>query len=612
MDVGDSLVVVVLVVVMALLEVVLLAGPAFAVGARRQSRTLALMAASGGTPKQARRVILAGGVVLGGVAAALGVGLGIVVGWALLPIVQHFSDGWLGPFEVSPLHLLFVAAFGLLSAFLAAVVPAWIASRQDVVAVLAGRRGDRKPNLRSPLLGLLLVGLGIAGSVFGAISPGDATVAIAASAVVAVLGMILLVPVVVATLARLGRRLPLVSRYAVRDAARHRTRTVPAVAAVAATVAGVVALGIANASDAAESEGTYLPQLTRGMGALTVFDDDVDWDGYTDVVRREAPSVGVSQVQAYGANGGDYYLDLRLKRPGVTEREVFLATSVETFGSLMAGPDMLDALLPVEDEDLEEARRTIEQGGIVVLTDRPVKGDRVRVGGRILTDGAKPQKLQPMELPAYFLRVRGYPPALAVVGVGALEPAGLTPFTAGLLLDAHDLSEADEENLAEAVQGINENSYLYVERGYQEDNETLILLGILFSLGAVLMIGGTLDGDVPGAVRRPARPRHPVSRRGGAPDSSRRRGVVRAGRRVRGRVLGAAVGFIPGIAITYPLTSTEFMSNPLDARGNELPSHFVDIPWLMILGLVVVLPLVTAAIVGLTARSRLPLVARLD
>ena len=70
--------VVVLVVVMALLEVVLLAGPAFAVGARRQSRTLALMAASGGTPKQARRVILAGGLVLGGAAAALGVVLGIV------------------------------------------------------------------------------------------------------------------------------------------------------------------------------------------------------------------------------------------------------------------------------------------------------------------------------------------------------------------------------------------------------------------------------------------------------------------------------------------------------------------------------------------------------
>ena len=48
---GDYIAIVALIVAMALLEVVLLAGPAFAVGARRQARTLALMAASGGTPR---------------------------------------------------------------------------------------------------------------------------------------------------------------------------------------------------------------------------------------------------------------------------------------------------------------------------------------------------------------------------------------------------------------------------------------------------------------------------------------------------------------------------------------------------------------------------------
>ena len=150
----SAIAVVALIVVMALLEVVLLAGPAFAVGARRQSRTLALMAASGGTPKQSRRVILAGGLVLGwrgrchGRRPRRGGGLGPAARRpALLGPV-------LGPFDVQLVHLLAVAVFGLLSAFLAAVVPAWIASRQDVVAVLAGRRGDRKPSLRSPLLGV--------------------------------------------------------------------------------------------------------------------------------------------------------------------------------------------------------------------------------------------------------------------------------------------------------------------------------------------------------------------------------------------------------------------------------------------------------------------------
>ena len=42
------------------------------------------------------------------------------------------------------------------------------------------------------------------------------------------------------------------------------------------------------------------------------------------------------------------------------------------------------------------------------------------------------------------------------------------------------------------------------------------------------------------------------------------------------------------------------------------PSHYLDIPWTLILGLVVVLPLLTALTVGLTAGSRVPMVARLD
>ena len=61
-----------------------------------------------------------------------------------------------------------------------------------------------------------------------------------------------------------------------------------------------------------------------------------------------------------------------------------------------------------------------------------------------------------------------------------------------------------------------------------------------------------------------------------------------------GALLGAAVGFIPGIAVTYPLTGS-------DAGTREgWPSRrrpYLDVPWLMI-GVVVVLPLLTALIVG--------------
>ena len=246
----------------------------------------------------------------------------------------------------------------MLSAFLAAVVPASIASRQDVVAVLAGRRGDRQPSLRSPLLGLVLLGVGIAGAVAGAgarndLNGGDGSLLIAGSAVVSVLGMILVVPVVVAVLARLARRLPLVARYAVRDAARHRTRTVPAVAAVAATVAGVVALGIANASDAAESEATYTPQVAMGMGTLTVSDPDVDWARYQDAVHREAPTVGVTAVTSYDPFQGDTYTDIRVKRPEVKGYDMLLDSWGGSFGNLLVGPEMLVLATPAHEEDLE-------------------------------------------------------------------------------------------------------------------------------------------------------------------------------------------------------------------------------------------------------------------
>ena len=77
-----------------------------------------------------------------------------------------------------------------------------------------------------------------------------------------------------------------------------------------------------------------------------------------------------------------------------------------------------------------------------------------------------------------------------------------------------------------------------------------------------------------------------------------------------GALLGAAVGFIPGIAVTYPLTGNSWATTGVD--GSALPTHYLAIPWGLIAAIVVALPVLTALVVGLSARSRLPLVARLD
>ena len=247
------------------------------------------MAASGGTPRQARRVILATAVVLGASAAVAGAVLGVGVGAGrCCPAVQRMSRHLVRPVRgalAAPARRS--PAFGLLSALLAAVVPAWIASRQDVVAVLAGRRGDRRPSLRSPLVGAgparrsAIARCAVPGPHAGQRRVPDRGLGDRVGARDDLPGA--------------GRRRrpgpvsgrlpagPL--RYAVRDAARHRTRTVPAVAAVAATVAGVVALGIANTSDAAQGRATTNRAAGRHRRGV-LLRQHPDWPSYADLVRR--------------------------------------------------------------------------------------------------------------------------------------------------------------------------------------------------------------------------------------------------------------------------------------------------------------------------------------
>lgn len=602
----------VLVVVMALIEVVLLAGPAFAVGARRQSRSLALLAATGGTPAQARRVVLASAVVLGSLGAALGVGLGLLTAWAALPVLQRFSDNWLGPYDVPWPHLAGIAGFGVLSAILAAVVPAWIASRQDVVAVLAGRRGDRKPSLRSPLLGVLTFGAGMAGAAYGATAPQNGELFIAGSAILAVLGMILLVPLVVVGLARVSRRLPLPVRYAVRDAARHRTRTVPAVAAVAATVAGVVALGIANASDTAQAEATYTPRLPMGQASLNAWGaGPAEWDRLAGALDRELPGAAVTRVLGVPTDIGDGgSRELRLRVPGV-DYLLDGYTSVAGSSVLVSDGDLPSpvaaALTPA---DVSAAESGLAEGRAVVLTSREVDAEEVRIVVRdhpASPDG-RVESSEPVRVPAVFVRVPGLAaPAEAVLPPEAVTLLGLESATVSLLV-AGPVTTEQEQAVTEAVAVLTMDAGFYVERGFQAEDFSVIILLVLGALGGVLMLGGTLTATF--LALADARPDlATLSAVGAAP---RTRGGVAASYAVVvglvGAVLGAAVGFVPGIAVTYPLTGSDWVQE-IDP---SLPDHFLDVPWLLVGSLVIALPLLTAVIVGLAARSRLPLVARLD
>lgn len=603
-----------LIAAMAVLEVVLLAGPAFAVGARRQARALALMAASGATTGQVRRVVLGTALVLGGVAAVVGTTAGIALARLLAPWLQGRAATWFGPFDVPWHEVLGIAAFGLVSALLAATVPAWLTSRQDVVAVLAGRRGDRPATGRMPVVGLVLIALGVASAAYGALHSGVLWIAVAE--VVAVLGTVLVVAPVLVVLGRVSGRLPLALRYATRDATRHRARTVPAVAAVAATVAGVVAISIASSSQSAQRAAMYTPLTARGDAIISI-PRARDATRLLRVVQHTLPAATVTGVMGVPSNttvgGHQVEESLELRPTGSSAPpEVSSANAYNTL--YVVAHRLPSSMVGISAAARTRADDALAAGGVVGFSSRSAPARSARVTRRdYSTTTADPVgRAARATLPAAFIAQHGTQTvAVAVLSPSAARRLGLRPVVTAYLASNAPVTGTQHTALTEAVNAVTGEATVYVESGPPVDDRTRIVVLVLTLLGVALMLGGTLTAtalslsDARGDLAT-------LSAVGAAPRTRRR--VAAAYALVVGGVgalLGAAVGFVPGIAASFPLTRDDYPSGTL-ASGGPVPSHFLDVPWLLVIGVVVALPLVTALLVGLTARSRLPLVARID
>ncbi|MCW3844906.1 ABC transporter permease, partial [Micromonospora yasonensis] len=254
---------VVLVGGLGLLEVVLLVGPAFAVGVRRRRRDLALVAVAGGDGAHLRRIVLADGVVLGAGGAALGLLLGVGAAFAGRPLVeQYVMSARFGGYRVFPAALAAIAVVAVLAGVLAALAPAWTAARQDVVAGLAGRRQPPRHRRRWLVLGVLLTAVGAAVAALGATRSSPTVVL--AGLILGELGLVFATPTLIGLLARAGRLLPLTPRLALREASRNRSSAAPAISAVMAAVAGSVALGVYLAGDEARQRAQWQPGIPPG------------------------------------------------------------------------------------------------------------------------------------------------------------------------------------------------------------------------------------------------------------------------------------------------------------------------------------------------------------
>ncbi|MET8907390.1 FtsX-like permease family protein [Micromonospora sp. NPDC004551] len=610
---------------LALLEVVLLVGPAFAVGVRRRRRDLALVAVAGGDATHLRRIVLADGVVLGAGGAAVGLLLGVAAAFAGRPLVEHYlTYQRSGAYRVFPTALVAIVAVAVLAGVLAALAPAWAAARQDVMAGLAGRREPPRPRHRWLVLGALLTVAGTALAAYGATR--TATTGVLAGVVLGELGLVFCTPSLIGLLARAGSLLPLTPRLALRDASRNRSSAAPAISAVMAAVAGSVALGVYVAGDDARQRAAWQPGLPPGHVLLQRTDGPADGalppaaqvaervgavlPGATVVplatpecARQEAPEDYCVATAVRPPEQRCPYdpidpvppsarSDPRCGRPFREPSDLYLPALVDDGTAL-------PALTGAPAEEVAAARRTLRAGGVVISDPRQVVDGRVRVEVSHGSGGSTTAET----LPAYVLR-GGLPVERLVLSPGAATTLGLVAVPLGYLLDTADPpTDRQRDRLAAELSGIAPLAIQVAAAGPPSDQRPLLLLlaaasGVI-TLGAAAVATGL-------AAAEGRRDLSTLAAVGADPRVRRVLSLWQAGViAVLGSVLGILAGLGSAAIILMSLNRRYAQSWPVE------PPYPLVVPGSTLTVLVVV-PLVAMLGAALLTRSRLPVERRLD
>ncbi|WP_406148108.1 FtsX-like permease family protein [Streptomyces anulatus] len=646
---------------MALLEIVLLAGPAFAVGARRSRRQLGLVGSCGGSRGQVRAVVLAGGAVLGGVGAVAGVGAGFGLTALFRPMIEDYTGSRFGELTVRPWEILGIAVLGLVTGVLAALAPAIVAGRQSVLESLTGRRGTRRGSRVLPVIGVIALTAGVAVAVYGGVA-GD-TGLVAGGSVLAELGVLGCIPVIVGFLGRLGRRLPLTPRIALRDAARNRGRTAPAVAAVMAAVAGSVAIATYTSSNAAEQAYDYTPNLTPGTIALMAADngDNAELPRSRAAVEQSFPVSGgradIGRVWA-GSDCSVYYEEengcgtLELVKPtgkghscplkGKGAKELALRISADEHKRLMNSPacmdenytmvafgtgtdkivvggaDVLDSYVKLEDP---AAAKALAEGTPVLLNSAYAKNGEVALKAihayndrdkknRALHPGKARITTDRLKVHVAPDRYAATPGIRMVMPKKTAERLGLHVEDYGSFYTLNrDPTDAESQAAHAALDQAGNRAYLMTSNETfrrHDDTDTVLLLLALFAgvvtLGAAAITTGLSKADAEADLTTLSAV--------GAPPGVRRSlsGFQCLVVALTGVLLGTAAGLVPAVALRL----TDLRAALADMREDPMQSAYTPIvmPWETIGLLALVVPVLAGLLAAGLTSSRLTLARR--
>ncbi|PYY51756.1 ABC transporter permease [Curtobacterium sp. MCBD17_023] len=392
----------------ALFEVGLLAAAAFLVSSRADTRSHAVLASVGGDRRFLFTVVSSSGLVLGAVGAVCGTVLGIGGGVAAFHLLDSGDRARYPGVHLPWLVLLAVVALGVLAGWAASLVAARSASRVDVDSALRGATRPAPASRRrwAAAAGPVLAGVGVLMTMacgVGVLMLNDRPVqddhlalvvgvGVAVGPCLAQLGIVLAARRLLAGVARIGERLGLPARIAVRDAVRNPVRTVPVLASVMSVVfVSTVVLTFAAAGQA-QTDAQYEFSTAEGVGTASITGDGIDAalrDRALRVVRQVLPDADVRLLGAGVETGSD---DAPVTLPVDVHQRDCADSSTGACSDWLTAPDASSPhVLTGDVDDLAEllghrpsraARAALERGDAVSMRPEYVRDGVVRLDTR--------------------------------------------------------------------------------------------------------------------------------------------------------------------------------------------------------------------------------------
>ncbi|MFR0359519.1 FtsX-like permease family protein [Streptomyces sediminimaris] len=474
-----------------LLLVSLVAAAGFAVLAQRRLRQLGILASIGASPRHLRLVLLAHGALTGVCAAAVGTLVGVL---AWLPLAPHMEDA--AGHRISRLALpwsllALMALVAVLAPTAAAWWPARAAARIPAARALSARPPRPVPARPSVWAALVLLGAG-AGCLVAAHRVNGLLISLGIIAFV--LGLLLLSPLFIRSMAATAARMPFTARLALRGLGRFQARSGAALAAITLAIGIPVAISVLAAANTATDEqgnlaagqlliriGSQAPVVPRLSAAeLGRVQDAVDQ--FADALSTTAtPLMMAYAPDAPQSGGGD--ADPGAGQPVVEVGHKIDANSWRSSALYVATPDTarrfgFDLKTAAPDTDVLTSLRTrLELLGTVrrdlIARTRHIQGSAyTSVPDSFLTPAA-----------LHRLGWRTIP-----VGWFVQAPHGLT---AAQLTAARDLAAA--------------NGLTMESRDRQDRLATLrwasVAGGVVLALGVLAMTVGTIRGEATDELR---------------------------------------------------------------------------------------------------------------